>query len=455
MHIHILGICGTFMGSLALLAKNAGHHVSGCDENVYPPMSTQLQAQGIEIINGFDPLQLESNPDLIVVGNAMSRGNPCVEYMLNHRLPYTSGPAWLGEHILRDKHVLAVSGTHGKTTTSSMLAKILDFSGLQPGFLIGGVAQDFGVSARLSESKYFVVEADEYDSAFFDKRSKFVHYHSDTVIINNLEFDHADIFDDLAAIQRQFHHLIRTVPSVGNVIYSSEDENVLSVLDQGCWSRKQAFGLDENDPWQYQLMENDGSVFRIINRANGEETSATVAWQHCGLHNIKNALAAAVAAASVGVSVEQSCRALCKFEGVKRRMEVIYDHNGITVYDDFAHHPTAIKTTLEGLRSRVGEEPILAIIEPRSATMRMGVHRDNLTTAVAAADRVLWYHNELIEWAMDELQATSSTSKVVNSIELLIDQAVDFSSGNGHILIMSNGGFGGLHQKLIKALAAG
>jgi len=373
--------------------------------------------------------------------------------MLNHRLPYTSGPAWLGEHILRDKHVLAVSGTHGKTTTSSMLAKILDFSGLQPGFLIGGVAQDFGVSARLSESQYFVVEADEYDSAFFDKRSKFVHYHADTVIINNLEFDHADIFDDLAAIQTQFHHLIRTVPSAGDIVYPAEDKNILSVLEQGCWSTKQTFGLDETNLWQYQLMESDGSVFRIINRVSGEARSATVAWQHCGLHNVKNALAAVVAAASVGVRIEQSCRALCEFEGVKRRMEVIHDHNGVKVYDDFAHHPTAIKTTLEGLRSRVGEEPILAIIEPRSATMKMGVHKQTLADSVLAADVVLWYNNGLADWSMDELRSRRSTSMVVTSLDSLIEQALDFAAGKGHILIMSNGGFGGLHEKLVKALA--
>ncbi len=453
MHIHILGICGTFMGSLALLAKQAGHHVSGSDKNVYPPMSTQLQTEGIEIINGFDPVQLEPKPDLVVVGNAMSRGNPCVEYLLDHGLPYTSGPAWLGEHILRNKHVLAVSGTHGKTTTSSMLAKILDFSGLQPGFLIGGVAQDFGVSARLSESEYFVVEADEYDSAFFDKRSKFVHYHADTVIINNLEFDHADIFDDLAAIQTQFHHLIRTVPSAGDIVYPAEDKNILSVLEQGCWSTKQTFGLDETNLWQYQLMESDGSVFRIINRVSGEARSATVAWQHCGLHNVKNALAAVVAAASVGVRIEQSCRALCEFEGVKRRMEVIHDHNGVKVYDDFAHHPTAIKTTLEGLRSRVGEEPILAIIEPRSATMKMGVHKQTLADSVLAADVVLWYNNGLADWSMDELRSRRSTSMVVTSLDSLIEQALDFAAGKGHILIMSNGGFGGLHEKLVKALA--
>jgi UDP-N-acetylmuramate: L-alanyl-gamma-D-glutamyl-meso-diaminopimelate ligase len=424
MHIHILGICGTFMGSLALLAKQAGHQVSGSDANVYPPMSTQLEESGIRLIEGFDPQQLCPAPDLVVVGNAMSRGNPCVEYMLDNRLAYISGPQWLGENILRDKHVFAVSGTHGKTTTSSMLAKILDFAGLQPGFLIGGIPQDFGISARLSDSDYFVVEADEYDSAFFDKRSKFVHYFTNTLIINNLEFDHADIFDDLAAIQRQFHHLVRTVPSTGAVISPSVDANVTAVLDQGCWSSQ-------------------------------EVSRGMVKWVHSGLHNVMNGLSAVIAAHQVGVKVEQACAALSEFVGVKRRMEVIYQGPGITVYDDFAHHPTAIKTTLEGLRAKVGNETIIAIIEPRSATMRMGAHQVALSASVGSADQVYWYQNAAVDWDLGALaKASLVCSQSTDSIEVLLKLALKPVAPNRHIVVMSNGGFEGFHAKLTAALSS-
>jgi len=454
MHVHILGICGTFMGSLALVAKQAGHYVSGSDANVYPPMSTQLEQSGIKLIEGFDPQQLNPAPDLVVVGNAMSRGNPCVEYILDNNLPYTSGPQWLGESILRDKHVLAVSGTHGKTTTSSMLTKILDFAGLQPGFLIGGIPQDFGVSARLSDSDYFVVEADEYDSAFFDKRSKFVHYFANTLIINNLEFDHGDIFDDLTAIQRQFHHLVRTVPSSGTVISPAADHNVREVLDRGCWSNQETFGHDSG--WRYALIAEDGSQFDVIQYdQDGHEISrGKVKWEQSGLHNVMNGLSAIIAASQVGVDVEQSCLALSQFVGVKRRMEVIYQRSGITVYDDFAHHPTAIKATLEGLRAKVGNEAIIAIIEPRSATMRMGGHQDALCSSVGSADQVYWYQNSRIDWDVEALaKASVVPAEATDSIETLLHLAVKSQQGNRHIVVMSNGGFEGFHEKLIAALS--
>ena len=455
MHIHILGICGTFMGSLALLAKQKGHRVSGSDANVYPPMSTQLGANGIDLIEGFDPQQLDPAPDLVVVGNAMSRGNPCVEYMLDHRLPYISGPQWLGENILKDKHVLAVSGTHGKTTTSSMLAKILDQSGLNPGFLIGGIPQDFGISARLGESDYFVVEADEYDSAFFDKRSKFVHYFANTLIINNLEFDHADIFDDLAAIQTQFHHLVRTVPGNGSIIVPSAESNIESVIKRGCWSNTYCFGNQESNLWQFKLIQCDGSQFEIFHYdENGDEKErAQVDWQQTGMHNVNNGLAAAIAAYQVGISVSQACEALSNFVGVKRRMEVIYASKGVTIYDDFAHHPTAIKTTLEGLRAKVGDAPIIAIIEPRSATMKMGVHQNSLAGSVASANRVLWYQNSKTDWDIEELSsAIKIPSTTMGDVDQLINATVDLANSDAHIVIMSNGGFDGFHGKLINAI---
>jgi len=435
--------------------------VSGCDASVYPPMSTQLQQAGIELVEGFDPVQLQSAPDLVVVGNVLSRGNPCVEYMLHQKLPYISGPQWLGDTILKHKHVLSVSGTHGKTTTSSMLAKILDTAGYNPGFLIGGVPQDFGVSARLGGTapdgkQYFVVEADEYDTAFFDKRSKFVHYHSNTLIINNLEYDHADIFENLTAIQRQFHHCVRTVPSNGTVIYPCNDSAVNVVIDQGCWSHRKRFG-NGNADWCYQLLAEDGSQFEVID-ADGRQRGR-VSWQQTGLHNVNNGLAAVVAAHQVGVSIEQACAALSEFIGVKRRMEVIYTDERLTVYDDFAHHPTAIKTTLEGLRAGVGDACILAVIEPRSATMKLGVHQQVLGAAVAEADQVLWYQNAHIDWDLVSVANTGSVSASVSQdIHSLLEQALHTvkdkrASGKPmHLVIMSNGGFEGFHQRLIEKL---
>ena len=448
MHIHILGICGTFMGSLAQLAKSAGHTVSGCDANVYPPMSTQLEQAGITLIEGFDPRQLQPAPDLIVVGNALSRGNPCVEYMLDQQLAYISGPQWLGENLLRNKHVLAVSGTHGKTSTSSMLAKILDAAGFNPGFLIGGVPQDFGVSARLSDSDYFVVEADEYDSAFFDKRSKFVHYFSNTLIINNLEFDHADIFENLAAIQKQFHHVVRTVPSTGTIIYPAADANIAAVIEQGCWSQQQAFGSESSD-WHYRLIAEDGSSFEVM---YGDQT-AKVNWQQTGLHNVLNGLSAVIAAHQVGVSLEQCCNGLSDFVGVKRRMEVIYQDHGITVYDDFAHHPTAIKTTIEGLRAKVGQDKIVAVIEPRSATMKLGIHKDSLSASVSLADQVYWYQNPAIDWDINAVASSCSVPAAATAdIKQLLELVAQMATSDAHIVIMSNGGFEGFHGLLTERL---
>jgi len=448
MHIHILGICGTFMGSLAQLAKQLGHQVSGCDANVYPPMSTQLELAGIDLIQGFDPQQLIPAPDLIIVGNAMSRGNPCVEHMLDHQLPYVSGPQWLGETILRNKQVMAVSGTHGKTTTSSMLAKILDVAGYKPGFLIGGVPQDFGVSARLGDSEYFVIEADEYDSAFFDKRSKFVHYFTNTLIINNLEFDHADIFDNLAAIQKQFHHLVRTVPSTGTIIYPAGDANVMAVVEQGCWSKQQPFGPELSN-WQYRLLKKDGSSFEVI---HGNE-HAQVHWPQTGLHNVLNGLSAVIAAYQVGVSLIHACAALSAFVGVKRRMEIIYQTEGISVYDDFAHHPTAIATTLAGLRAKVGDSPIIAVIEPRSATMKLGVHKETLSAAVADADQVYWYTNSDITWDIGDVALACPVPALASDdIELLLDLTAAAAVKGGHIVVMSNGGFEGFHGRLLERL---
>ena len=459
MHIHILGICGTFMGSLAQLAKQLGHQVSGSDANVYPPMSTQLELAGIELIEGFDPQQLQPAPDLIIVGNAMSRGNPCVEYMLDNGLVYTSGPQWLGENVLRDQYVISVSGTHGKTTTSSMVAGILEYAGLKPGFLIGGVPLDFGLSARLSSGSdgFFVVEADEYDSAFFDKRSKFVHYHSNTLVMNNLEFDHGDIFDDLAAIQRQFHHLVRTLPSTGHLIYPLDDSNLQQVVDQGCWSRIQTFGeaASASKGWRYKLLSADGSQFEIIDENN---QSARVSWQHSGRHNVLNAIAAVMAASTVGVSLEKSCEALSQFVGVKRRMEVIYEDDSVTVYDDFAHHPTAIISTVQGLRAKVGTEKVIAIVEPRSATMKLGMHKAALSEAVAAADCALWYKGPAVNW---DLQAVASTCAVPATVCDEIDQLlactlkqIHKSTEKSHVVVMSNGGFEGFHLRLVTALKA-
>ncbi|MBM7335179.1 UDP-N-acetylmuramate:L-alanyl-gamma-D-glutamyl-meso-diaminopimelate ligase [Alloalcanivorax marinus] len=449
MHIHILGICGTFMGSLALLARARGHRVTGSDQNVYPPMSDQLAAAGIELIEGYDPAQLDPAPDLVVVGNALSRGNPAVEYLLDQGLPYTSGAQMLAEIVLPGRWVLAVAGTHGKTTTSSMLAWILEHAGLAPGYLIGGVPGNFGVSARLGETPFFVVEADEYDTAFFDKRSKFVHYRPRTAILNNLEFDHADIFADLGAIQTQFHHLIRTIPSQGRIILPAGEAALEATLEKGCWSEVERFA--EGGAPGYRLERADGGAFTVL---DGDREAGRVEWDLTGRHNVNNAMAALLAARHVGVTLADGAAALCEFQGVKRRMELRGEVAGVRVYDDFAHHPTAIATTLEGLRRKVGKERVLAVIEPRSNTMRLGRHRDALAASTADADRVIWYQPPGLDWSLDPVVADSPVpASVSRDLEELV-ATVAAESGPLHVVVMSNGGFGGVHEKLLTALRA-
>ncbi|HRH92107.1 MAG TPA: UDP-N-acetylmuramate:L-alanyl-gamma-D-glutamyl-meso-diaminopimelate ligase [Agitococcus sp.] len=452
MHIHILGICGTFMGSLAVLAKNLGHKVTGSDANVYPPMSTQLEAQGISLMQGYEPEHLQPRPDLVIVGNAMKRGIPAVEYVLNEGIPYTSGPQWLAQYVLQGKHVLGVAGTHGKTTTTTMVAWILEQAGLEPGFLIGGVPKGFEASARLGGGKYFVVEADEYDSAFFDKRSKFVHYAPKTAILNNLEFDHADIFDDLAAIQKQFHHLVRTIPSTGKIIVPANDDNLKDTLAKGCWTPVETTGIAPNSSdWQAELRANDGSHFVVSYQGQ----QAEVNWGMTGLHSVYNGLAAIAAAHNVGVELQTACAALSAFGGVKRRMELVGEVADISVYDDFAHHPTAIKTTLEGLRNKVGERKIWAIIEPRSNTMRMGTHKDNLAESARDADQVIWYQPAGLDWDLSPVIAASPVpAQVANNIDGIIADVIAQVKSGDAIVIMSNGGFGGIHGKLVNALKA-
>ena len=461
MHIHILGICGTFMGGIAVLAKDAGHTVTGCDANVYPPMSTQLEAQGIKLIEGFDPSQTELNPDIYVIGNVVSRGNPLMEEILNKGLPYISGPQWLAENILHpqgepSKWVLAVAGTHGKTTTSSMLAWILEHAGLAPGFLIGGVPQNFSVSARLpqtpkqdakSTSPFFVIEADEYDTAFFDKRSKFVHYGPRTAILNNLEFDHADIFADLHAIETQFHHLVRTVPQQGLVVANGKEESLKRVIGRGCWTPVEHFG--SNDGWQGGEADPDGSFDVMLNG----KVVGRVEWELLGDHNRMNALAALAAARHVGVSVEVGIAALGLFQNVKRRMELRGVEKGISVYDDFAHHPTAITTTVAGLRAKVGKARILAVLEPRSNTMKLGVMKQALPASLVDADLVFCYGANLGWDASEALAPMGRKAKVFDNMEALVAAIASEAKSGDQILVMSNGGFGGIHQKLLTQLA--
>ena len=456
MHIHILGICGTFMGGLAVLAKEAGHRVTGCDANVYPPMSTQLEAQGIELIQGFGPEQVELNPDLYVIGNVVSRGNPLIEEIMNRNLPMISGPQWIGDHILKDKWVLSVAGTHGKTTTSAMVAWILEHAGYAPGFLIGGIPQNFGISARLTgpgaDSEFFVIEADEYDTAFFDKRSKFVHYHSKTAILNNLEYDHADIFPDIGAIETQFHHLVRTVPGIGRVIANADEASLQRVLKRGCWSEKETFGSAEGADWS-MAEHADGSFDVIFKGAK----AATVNWQLTGKHNRSNALAAIAAARHVGVPIEVAAQALESFQSVKRRMEVRGTVNGVTVYDDFAHHPTAIATTVGGLRQKLGTAGrILAVLEPRSNTMKLGAMKDALPGSLKDADLVFGFGSQqALGWSLaDALKPLGANAHSFDQIDYLVQAVVQAAQPGDHILVMSNGGFGGVHQKLLEALAA-
>jgi len=448
VHIHILGICGTFMGGLALLARERGFTVSGSDANVYPPMSDQLAAAGIDVMQGYLPEHLQPAPDMVVMGNAMSRGNAAVEYALNQGLPYISGPQWLAENILPDRWVLAVSGTHGKTTTSSMLAWILHYAGMQPGFLIGGVPGNFARSAAIGETPFFVIEADEYDTAFFDKRSKFVHYRPRTLIINNLEFDHADIFADLRAIQTQFHHLIRTVPSEGLIITPQAVSAIEQTLEQGCWTARQTLDGEQAD-WQLGDIADDGHCFTVRH----QQQSGTVSWSLLGRHNVNNALAAIAAAHHVGVTVGHACEALNQFAGVKRRLELRGQCRGINVYDDFAHHPTAIATTLEGLRANIGQQRLIAVLEPRSNTMKMGVHQQTLAASLQQADQVILYQDAQLPWSLDSIrQQVGETAVVHQQIDDIVKLLAHQSQPGDHIVVMSNGGFGGIHQKILDAL---
>ncbi|MFZ7316129.1 UDP-N-acetylmuramate:L-alanyl-gamma-D-glutamyl-meso-diaminopimelate ligase [Avibacterium avium] len=449
-HIHILGICGTFMGGVAIIAKQMGYKVTGSDVNVYPPMSTFLQENQIEIIPNYDPAQLDPAPDLVLIGNAMKRGNPCVEYVLEKGLPYTSGPQWLHDNLLRDRWVLAVSGTHGKTTTTGMLSWILEKNGLNPGFLIGGIAGNFGTSARLGESPFFVIEADEYDTAFFDKRSKFIHYNPKTLIINNIGFDHADIFDDLKAIQRQFHHMIRTIPASGRILSFANEQSVKETLEMGCWSEQQFLG--EGQEWYAERITNDCTEFSVYHFG---EKVAEEKWDIVGQHNMHNALMAIAAAYHAGVSIENACAALGSFINAKRRLELKGEVNGISVYDDFAHHPAEILATLTALRDKVGGGVrILAVLEPRSNTMKMGVHKDELAPALARADHIFLLQPDNIPWDVVEIanQCVQPASWTAN-LDKLVDMIVAEAKPSDHILVMSNGSFGGIHQKLLDKLA--
>ncbi len=462
MHLHILGICGTFMGGIAAIARQAGHQVTGCDANVYPPMSTQLEAQDITLIEGFAADQLSLKPDLFVIGNVVSRGNPLMEAILNAGLPYVSGPQWLGEQILQHHHVLSVAGTHGKTTTTAMLTWILEANGKNPSYLVGGVPNNFDVSARIGQAQgskpLFVIEADEYDTAFFDKRSKFVHYRSSTAILNNLEFDHADIFADLAAIQTQFHHLVRTVPGDGRLIVNGEEDALQEVIQKGVWSPVEYFGQQHPEAtWSYESLEHDG----FLVKKNGQEI-AKVHWDVLanvtGRHNQMNALAAIAAAEHVGVSPQDSAKALGTFKNVKRRLELVGQVNQIRVYDDFAHHPTAIATTIDGLRRRIGTQRLLAVLEPRSNTMKLGVMKQQLPDSLAQADFVFAYGakkgKSALGWDLQEaMNPMGKKATTFDQLDALVQAVKSIAKPGDHILVMSNGGFGGVHQQLLKALA--
>ena len=458
MHLHIIGICGTFMGSLALLARELGYTVSGSDANVYPPMSTQLEAAGIALQQGYRAENLSPAPDLVVVGNALSRGNAEVEALLDSGLPYTSGAQWLAEHVLQGRKVIAVAGTHGKTTTASRLTWVLESSGLKPGFLIGGVPRNFGVSARLGEADApFVVEADEYDTAFFDKRSKFVHYRPDIALLNNLEFDHADIFPDLAAIERQFHHLVRTVPGKGKLLVADGQPALQRVLEQGAWTPVEYFGAHAQSDWQLVLERDDASRFQVIHRTpdgdeEGDEDSV-VDWSLNGEYNARNALGALAAAHACGADLARSCAALSRFESPRRRQEVRGEVNGIQVIDDFAHHPTAIAATLGGLRAATPRGRLLAVIEPRSNTMRLGALKARLNDSVAAADHAFWYQPAGIDWSMQALiEPQGERATLCDQMDELVQAVVSEAAPLDRIVVMSNGGFDGIHERLLDAL---
>lgn len=450
MHIHILGICGTFMGGIACLAAEKGYRVTGSDANVYPPMSTQLMALGITLMEGYDdPSHLMPKPDCVIIGNALKRGLPIVEAVLNQGIPYQSGPQWLAENLLKDRWVIVVSGTHGKTTTTSMIAWILAEAGLEPGFLIGGIPENFGVSARWGHDPFFVVEADEYDSAFFDKRAKFVHYHPKTCVINNIEFDHADIYPDLNSIQTQFHHLIRTVPGQGAIVVDQADPAIAEVLAKGVWSEIIGFGAD-NSAWQARLLSLDGSAFEVLyhGRAVG-----TINWSLMGQHNVSNALAAIAASAHAGVPPHVAIAALGTFKSVKRRMEVRGRVNGVTVYDDFAHHPTAIAKTLQGLRAHIGQQRLIAVLDVRSNTMCMGTHKADLPKSLIGADQVYVYQSPKVQWDVaKELSSIGAPVHIFQETSDLLQNLSASLKANDHVLIMSNGSFDGLHDKLLQKI---
>ena len=450
LHIHIIGICGTFMGGLAVIARQSGYRVSGSDQQVYPPMSTQLQEQGIELQEGYRAENVASKPDLVIIGNALSRGNPEVEAVLNLGLRYISGAQWLAEHVLHTKWVLAVAGTHGKTTTTSMLAWILEFQGFKPGFLIGGIPLNFGISARLGESDFFVIEADEYDTAFFDKRSKFVHYRPRTAVLNNLEFDHADIFENLDAIKRQFHHLVRTIPGDGLIIAPAHEGNLRDVLAMGCWTPVQQTTIACDAEWRAELLAEDGTAFSVF--FQGQE-QGLVRWSLTGQHNVYNALSAIAAARHVGIAVADAVTALGLFKNVKRRMEVLARSEKVTLYDDFAHHPTAIQTTLQGLRKQVQSERIVAVVEPRSNTMRMGVHTQTLAESLADADLALIYQPENMGWDLSQLLHYADNIRICHSIDAIVHELKQQAATHGgHFVLMSNGGFGGIYKRLQQEL---
>ncbi|MGD9591950.1 MAG: UDP-N-acetylmuramate:L-alanyl-gamma-D-glutamyl-meso-diaminopimelate ligase [Candidatus Berkiella sp.] len=449
MHIHILGICGTFMGGIASLAVERGFTVSGCDENVYPPMSTQLEKLGITLQEGYQREHLQKlRPDVVVIGNALKRGIDVVEYVLDEGIKYQSGPQWLAENLLKDRWVIGVAGTHGKTTTSSMIAWIIEFAGFDPGFLIGGIPANFGISAKWGSAPYFVVEADEYDCAFFDKRSKFVHYHPKTCVLNNLEFDHADIFNNLDEIKKQFHHLVRTVPSKGALVVPTQDQALQSVLTMGKWSEVISFG--QNGDWQANLKAQDGSVFEVSFKG---KVLGTVSWSLMGQHNVLNALAAIAASQHAGIKADIAIEALSLFKSVKRRMEIRGTINGITIYDDFAHHPTAIATTIAGLRANIHKKRLIAVLDIRSNTMCMGTHQHELADALKEADMVYAYQSPKVAWNVKEtFSQLASPVTVANDTQHLIDALKTSLVAGDHVLIMSNGGFDNIHQRLLTSL---
>lgn len=453
MNLHILGICGTFMGGIAALARELGEAVDGSDQNVYPPMSHQLEALGITLKSGYRAEYLAPAPDLVIVGNTISRGNAAIEHVLDARLPYQSGPAWLGDRLLRHRRVLAVAGTHGKTTTSSLLAHLLDFGGHAPGFLVGGVPENFGISARLGTGDAFVIEADEYDTAFFDKRSKFVHYHADIAILNNLEFDHADIFDSLGAIETQFHHLVRTVPGRGRLIVNGEDEALKRVLARGTWTPIERFGIDGDGlDWRAELLAADGSRFRVTRRG---EVVGDAEWPLVGRHNVMNALGAIAAAHTYGQSAATSIAALAAFRSAKRRLELLGTPNDIHVYDDFAHHPTAITTTIAGLRARVGKARIIVVLEPRSNSMRLGAHKDALAPSLADADHVLFLHKPELPWDNRALlDALAPRAETRPDAAALVTRLTELARPGDHVVFMSNGGFDDAPRRFVAAANA-